>query len=139
MNDTINGVLLAIAVLIGVLFLIFLLSRSVREDNAKIEALRAARPSAPVPPAATPASRPVPQIGSANPALAWNVVVIVVGVLIAIIGLINGLAADPLDSALRQTVSALWVIQGLLGLLIAAVGILGAGMVHAADRFTRKT
>jgi len=74
------------------------------------------------------------QTGSTNPTLAWNVVVIVVGVLIAIIGLINGLAADPLNSALRQTVSALWVIQGILGLLIAAVGILGATIARALSK-----
>ena len=56
---------------------------------------------------------------------------IIVGVLVAIIGLINGLAANPENSALRQTVSALWVIQGLIGLLIAAVGILGATLANA--------
>jgi hypothetical protein len=54
-----------------------------------------------------------------------NIFVIVVGILIAMIGLANGLFADPDNSALRQTVAALWVIQGLIGLLIAAVGVLG--------------
>jgi hypothetical protein len=63
-------------------------------------------------------------------AIGWNVAVIVVGALIAVIGLINGLAADPENSALRQTVAALWVIQGLFGMLIAVVGILGATLVH---------
>jgi hypothetical protein len=56
----------------------------------------------------------------------WNILVLAVGLLIAIIGLSYGLFADPGDSALRQTVAALWVIQGLLGLLIAAVGVFGA-------------
>jgi hypothetical protein len=59
--------------------------------------------------------------------------VIVVGVLIAVIGLINGLAANPDNNALRQTVGALWVIQGFLGLLIAAVGILGASLISALN------
>ena len=127
--------------------------KDIRKDNARIDAERAARPPAPVasvtpaadvpPPRSSPALVPgvsttsgpsLAQTGSTNPTLAWNVVVIVVGVLIAIIGLINGLAADPLNSALRQTVSALWVIQGILGLLIAAVGILGATIARALSK-----
>jgi hypothetical protein len=68
-----------------------------------------------------------------SPAFGWNVAVIVVGVLIAVIGLINGLAANPDNNALRQTVGALWVIQGFLGLLIAAVGILGASLISALN------
>jgi hypothetical protein len=63
--------------------------------------------------------------------------VIAVGALIAFIGLIVGLSADPENSALRQTVKALWVIQGLIGLLIAAVGIPGAtiaNMLHGDRR-----
>lgn len=71
----------------------------------------------------------VTQRGTA--AIGWNAAVIVVGALIALIGLINGLAVDPVNSAFRQTVAALWVIQGILGLLIAAVGVLGATLVHA--------
>jgi hypothetical protein len=67
-----------------------------------------------------------PSRGEINPAVAWNVAVIAVGTLIAFIGLIVGLSADPENSALRQTVKALWIIQGLIGLLIAAIGILGA-------------
>jgi hypothetical protein len=51
--------------------------------------------------------------------------------LIGLIGLAVALTAAPGDSAPRQTVAALWVIQGLIGLLIAAVGILGATLVHA--------
>ena len=54
-----------------------------------------------------------------------------IGSLIAVIGLINGLTVNPESSAFRQTVAALWVIQGLIGLLIAAVGTLGATLVHA--------
>jgi hypothetical protein len=48
--------------------------------------------------------------------------------------------ADPENSAFRQTVRALWVIQGLIGLLIAAVGILGAtieSMLHK-DRHSQE-
>jgi hypothetical protein len=80
----------------------------------------------------------VPQASGTNPAIVWNIVVIVVGVLIAVIGLINGLTANPDNSAFRQTVGALWVIQGLLGVLIAAVGILGAGVVYAISQLPQK-
>jgi hypothetical protein len=55
----------------------------------------------------------------------WNILVIAVGLLIAIVGLAYGLCVDPGDSAPRQTVAALWVVQGILGLLISAVGVLG--------------
>ena len=55
----------------------------------------------------------------------WNILVIVIGLLVAIVGLGYGLFAGPGDSAPRQTVAALWVVQGILGLLIAAVGVLG--------------
>ena len=142
MKDLMESGAAALAVLLICVLLacwfVYSTVKNIREDNARIEAERAARPPAPasaVAPAASPAFSPA---GSTNPAFAWNVVVIVVGVLIAIIGLINGLAANPESSALRQTVGALWVIQGLLGLLIAAVGILGAGVVYAIDRLARK-
>jgi hypothetical protein len=58
-------------------------------------------------------------------AIVWNSVVIFVGAFIAVIGLVAGLSAQPGDSAPRQTVAALWIIEGLLGLLISAVGIVG--------------
>lgn len=65
-------------------------------------------------------------IMSSGTAFLWNLLVIIIGLLIAIVCLGAGLLADPADSALRQTVAALWVIQGILGLLIAAVGVFGA-------------
>jgi hypothetical protein len=58
-------------------------------------------------------------------AVVSNAVVIFVGAFIAVIGLVAGLSAQPGDSAPRQTVAALWMIEGLLGLLISAVGIVG--------------
>ena len=59
---------------------------------------------------------------------------IVTGIVIAAIGLFDGSTAEPGDSAVRQTVAALWVIQGLIGLLTAAVGIAGATITNALSR-----
>ena len=73
-----------------------------------------------------------------NPAV-WNVVVIAIGILIALIGLFFGLTADPENSAFRQTVKALWIIQGLIGLLIAAVGIHGATVTNILHRDRRRS
>jgi hypothetical protein len=67
-------------------------------------------------------------------AFGWNVVVIVVGSVIAVIGLLVWAAADPTNSALRQTMAALWLIAALLGLLIAAAGVLGTTIVHTPER-----
>jgi hypothetical protein len=67
----------------------------------------------------------------ATVAIGWNVAVILVGSLIALIGVFAWLLADPGDSAPRQTVAALWLLAGILGVLIAAVGILGATLAHA--------
>ena len=50
-----------------------------------------------------------------NHAFVWNILVIIVGVGIALIGLYNGATGEGRDSAFRQTVAALWVIQGCLG------------------------
>jgi hypothetical protein len=74
---------------------------------------------------------PILLVAGINPAFAWNVAVIVAGSLIGVIGLGAWLVADPTNSALRQAVAALWLIAGLLGLLIAAVGVLGATIVNA--------
>jgi hypothetical protein len=79
-------------------------------------------------------SGPPPCEGKTNPAVGWNVAVIVVGVLIAFIGLTVGLTADPENSAFGQTVKALWVIQGLIGLLIAAIGILGVTIASTLQK-----
>jgi len=129
-----SGWPLVIAALIGVPFTCWLGYLTFKEVIAAQRAGEAmpARSTAtslptPVPPPSP--SRP----GSINPVIAWNVVVIVAGVFIALIGLLSGLAANPEHSAVRQTVAALWVIQGLLGLLIAAVGILGATIARAID------
>jgi hypothetical protein len=82
-------------------------------------------------PSERPGSPPPPKI---NPTLAWNIALIAVGALITFVGLAAGLTADPENSAFRQTVKALWVIQGLIGLLIAAVGILGATIARTIDK-----
>jgi hypothetical protein len=71
------------------------------------------------------------QMSEVLPELGWNVAVIVAGVLIAAVGFSAQLLANPGASAPRQTVAALWLIQGLFGLLIATVGILGATIVSA--------
>ena len=55
-----------------------------------------------------------------SPAFGWNVAVIVAGVLIAVCAILAWAGAPIRDSAWRQTVAALSLIQGLLGLLIAA-------------------
>jgi hypothetical protein len=148
-----SGWALAIALLIGVPFLLWVLYMTIREapidiaarqareaiPPARIEAVSAPRTGLPDgPPLATPSQEPIvgpsPGQSNINPAVAWNVMVIVVGAVIALIGLINGLASHPENSALRQTVAALWVTQGLLGLLIAAVGILGATIASALNK-----
>lgn len=104
----------------------------IRHENAKLDIARARGPA----PAASqvPVGATVSNTGRTNPAFAWNVVIIIVGVLTALIGLINGLFASPIASAFQQTVSALWVIQGLLGLLIAAIGFLGTTIARALNR-----
>ena len=48
--------------------------------------------------------------------------VIVVGSFIRLVGLTVDITADPTNSAMRQTVAALWMIEGILGLAIASVG-----------------
>jgi cation transporter-like permease len=64
-------------------------------------------------------------------AFGWNIVVIVIGALVALIGIFAWLFADTGDSALHQTVAALWLLAGILGILISAVGILGATLAYA--------
>ena len=65
----------------------------------------------------------------------WNLVVIIVGLPIAIIGLLNGFFTTPVDNVFRQAVQALWVLQGLVGLLIAAVGVTGESLMFMATAF----
>jgi hypothetical protein len=112
--------------------------KETRKNSVARAAEWAAHPPEPVTSGGPATSTPVPQARGTNPVVIWNVVVIVVGIFIAVIGLINGLTSNPDNSAFRQTVGALWVIQGLLGLLIAAIGILGAGVVYAISRLPQK-
>ncbi len=63
-------------------------------------------------------------------AIGWNVVVIVVGGIIALFAWAGADLGDISTSVMRQTVAALWMLCGLVGLLIAAVGLLGATLVH---------
>jgi len=69
-----------------------------------------------------------------SPALGWNIVTIFVGAIFAFCGFAAWLGADPANSAFRQTVAALWLIAALMGLVIAAIGVLGATIVHAIER-----
>ena len=77
---------------------------------------------------ANPRGKPI------NSAFAWNVVTIVVGSIFALGGFVAWIGADPANSAFRQTVAALWLIAALMGLVIAAIGVLGATIVHAIER-----
>jgi hypothetical protein len=78
----------------------------------------------PAAPAVTPSSNP------ANQAIGWNVVVIVVGGITALFSWAGADLSDISNSVMRQTVAALWMLCGLVGVLIAAVGVLGATLVH---------
>lgn len=80
-----------------------------------------------------------PPIGETwiGPALGWNAVVIVIGMLIAFIGFFRNSTAEIANSAIQQSVAALWAIQGLIGLLIAAIGVLGATIASALLRTRR--
>ena len=55
------------------------------------------------------------------------------GSIFALGGFVAWIGADPANSAFRQTVAALWLIAALMGLIIAAVGVLGATIVHALE------
>ena len=67
----------------------------------------------------------------ANQAIGSNVVVIVVGSILALFSWAGADISDISNNVMRQTVAALWMLCGLIGLLIAAVGLLGATLVHA--------
>jgi TRAP-type C4-dicarboxylate transport system permease small subunit len=68
-----------------------------------------------------------------NWAFGCNIAVIVVGTIIAVCGILLWAVHSPRDNALRQILPALWLIQGLVGLLIAAIGVLGATLVSALN------
>jgi hypothetical protein len=74
-------------------------------------------------------NQPTPSSKPAASAFWWNVAVIVVGLIIAFCAILAWAGASTGDSAPRQTVAALWLIQGFIGLLIAAIGVLGATLV----------
>jgi hypothetical protein len=67
----------------------------------------------------------------ANQAIGWNVVVIVVGSILALFSWAGADISDISNNVMRQTVAALWMLCGLIELLIAAVGLLGTTLVHA--------
>ena len=67
-------------------------------------------------------------------AVGWNVVVIIIGSVIAAIGLLGW---GWFFASAGQTVAVLWLIVALLGLLIAAAGVLGATIVHTLERRVR--
>ena len=126
MNDLIRngGPLLIVAVVFVVLiaWLIHSVRADIRKNRAQRHAIeRAVRPLNDLRPTA-------PRV------LRWNVVVIIVGLAVAVVGLSAGLTASAEDNPFRQTVNALWVIQGLLGLLITAVGVLGATIASVIPR-----
>ena len=75
----------------------------------------------------TPSSKP------AHSAFGWNVAVIVVGAIITVCGILAWAVASPQNSAFQQTVAALWLIQAFIGLLIAAIGVLGATLVSVLN------
>ena len=66
----------------------------------------------------------------ANQAIGWNVVVIVVGSILALFSWAGADISDISNNVMRQSVAALWMLCGLVGLLITAVGVLGATLVH---------
>lgn len=72
-----------------------------------------------------------PSIGAA---LGWNIVPIVTGISISVVGLIIWGGMTTPSSAVQQTVSALWLIAILMGLLIASVGVLGATIIYTLDQ-----
>jgi hypothetical protein len=137
MDSGLGLVIFALIVVPLIALFVYSVVKDNRETSARLAEQMARRPPAPVTSVAPATSASVPQASGTNPAVAWNIVVIVAGVFIAVIGLINGLTSNPDNSAFRQTVGALWVIQGLLGLLIAAIGILGAGVVYTISRLPR--
>jgi hypothetical protein len=57
-------------------------------------------------------------------AIAAGILLILVGALVAFAGLTSGLGAQPGDyGAVRQVVTAVWTLTGVVGLAISAIGI----------------
>lgn len=97
----------------------------------------------PIPPAApievapaaaaqvSPADRFMAILGEVTPA---GTMVIIVGTVVATIGLAMGIGADPGNSSPRQAVAALWIIGGLIGLGIVAIGIATVAITRVLAR-----
>jgi hypothetical protein len=115
------------AIIIGPVSYLLYMIRAERRRKAKLAVKWVERSPAvsPATPAATSWSKP------ANQAIGWNVVVIVVGSILALFSWAGTDISDISNNVMRQTVAALWMLCGLIGLLIAAVGLLGATLVHA--------
>jgi hypothetical protein len=114
------------AIIIGPVSYLLYMIRAERRRKAKLTVKWVERSlaSPPATPSITPSSNP------ANQAIGWNVVVIVVGGIVALFAWAGADISDISNSVMRQTVAALWMLCGLVGLLIAAVGVLGASLVH---------
>ena len=114
------------AIIIGAVSYLLYMMRAERRRKAKLAVKWVERSPAlsPATSVATSWSKP------ANQAIGWNVVVIVVGGIVALFAWAGADISDISNSVMRQTVAALWMLCGLVGLLIAAVGVLGASLVH---------
>ena len=114
------------AIIIGAVSYFLYMIRTERRRKAKLAVEWVERSSAvsPATPDVTPSSNP------ANHAIGWNVVVIVVGGIVTLFAWAGADISDISNSVMRQTVASLWMLCGLVGLLIAAVGVLGATLVH---------
>jgi hypothetical protein len=122
-------------------FIIYQIYVVVREASRSVAAREAEMRAAFADAAATandkmsvPTAAPPAIATKISPALIFNIITIVIGVLVAVVGFAAWIGADPTNSALRQTVAALWLIAALLGLVIAAIGVLGVSLVHTLRR-----
>jgi hypothetical protein len=79
------------------------------------------------PPPSTPthslAYSPVAATAPSDPGAVVGTIIIIAGLFIAAGGILSWLFADPTNSAVRQIVAALWLLCGLVGLIITAIGI----------------
>ena len=115
------------AIIIGAVSYFLYMIRTERRRKAKLAVRWVERSPAisPATPVVTASSKP------ANQAIGWNVGVIVMGSIVALYSWAGADISDIGNNAMRQTVAALWMLCGLVGLLITAVGVLGAALVHA--------
>lgn len=79
-------------------------------------------------PAMTPTLSPSLQVSAPTapvitaPGAVIGTLVIILGLVIAAGGILSWLFADPANSAVRQVVAALWLLSGVAGFIIAAIG-----------------